>query len=331
MFFTSVLYAGETTVYLVRPKDSLSKIAALQFDGPIYDRQHGSLKQLLELNPWIKNPDRIYPGQKLTVNKINLSKLESGDRNPAEEIPKNTGTCMATPEPGPDQSHAPSPSAEPPATSTLKLGVGYEYLRIDSIDLYRNLNSTFLSRLSPRYEFQWLLNWSDEWSPFLGFSTTTATIDPDINSDSNILNKTTTRNQIRLGTEYHPATNLQFDFAFTNLTRIVPRATSLTEITLDQINTNNLSIGVEYIYLRKRKVDLSAGFLGGISLGGNTGSYSIKPGYDGRIELGLKHVTHSAELQGHVFVQYSKLNSSFAEQTDQTVGANISLSKCLGE
>lgn len=53
--------------YTVKSGDSLSKIAHKEGGGPVYGPQ-GSLKKILDLNPEVKNPDRIYPRQILVLS-----------------------------------------------------------------------------------------------------------------------------------------------------------------------------------------------------------------------------------------------------------------------
>ena len=47
------------SVYTVKAGDTLSRIAR---------RNHLSVAELLQRNPQVKNPNLIYPGQKLNVN-----------------------------------------------------------------------------------------------------------------------------------------------------------------------------------------------------------------------------------------------------------------------
>ncbi|HHW00637.1 MAG TPA: SafA/ExsA family spore coat assembly protein [Clostridiaceae bacterium] len=60
MLFTSGVFA-QSTVYTVKPGDSLWKIAVKYEIG---------ISELIAANPQIKNPSLIYPGQKITVPQI---------------------------------------------------------------------------------------------------------------------------------------------------------------------------------------------------------------------------------------------------------------------
>lgn len=51
----------ETVSYTVKPGDSLSKIAVK------YGRPAGDWKKIYSVNPEIKNPNRIFPGQEIRL------------------------------------------------------------------------------------------------------------------------------------------------------------------------------------------------------------------------------------------------------------------------
>jgi LysM repeat protein len=51
----------ETVTYTVKPGDSLSKIAVK------YGRPAGDWKKIYSVNPGIKNPNLIYPGQQIKL------------------------------------------------------------------------------------------------------------------------------------------------------------------------------------------------------------------------------------------------------------------------
>ncbi len=54
-------------IYTVRSGDTLSGIAKREFSGPVYGKS-GSLKKVIDLNADIKDPNRIYPAQKVILS-----------------------------------------------------------------------------------------------------------------------------------------------------------------------------------------------------------------------------------------------------------------------
>jgi hypothetical protein len=59
----TTVFAAE---YIVKKHDILSEIAHLSIPGKVWG-EDGALQKLLVLNPIVKNPDMIYPGQILQL------------------------------------------------------------------------------------------------------------------------------------------------------------------------------------------------------------------------------------------------------------------------
>lgn len=70
MLFTAQTYAQPTTTYTVQPGDSMWKIAVKYEIG---------LSEIISLNPQVKNPSLIYPGQKLTIPNIDDIKAQENE------------------------------------------------------------------------------------------------------------------------------------------------------------------------------------------------------------------------------------------------------------
>jgi LysM repeat protein len=365
MLFSSLLHASETFVYLVKPNDTLTKIAARKLKGPVYKAKKGSLQKLLALNPNIKDPNHIFPGQKLTlvkngraanedlkadlkaglngdtkpvVNSESESKLNAaGSTTPANldsECAPNTVNDLNAQAAASTKDEVKSPPSEPfefapPSALRLKIGSDYEYLRLDTTDLSSGTTSTFLFDLSQRYELQAYLDWQGNWSPFIGYSTTKSTITPEIDQTFTFVNNSVTRNQAQVGIEYRPFSRLLFDVALINNNRIIPRASTLSELTLDKASTNTVVAKIKLVYLRFDWLDFDLAFQAGNNLSGSSGGYSFKPGIDERLELGIKTLTpwESLEVRASAFLQQSKFKTETLEQTEQTFGAGLNIQK----
>lgn len=89
MFFSSVAYATEPAVYVVKAGDSLSTIAQSQVGSPVYPKNNGSLYKLISMNPGITRSSVIYPGQALIVgqNPLQTTQASKGETPKEQEQP----------------------------------------------------------------------------------------------------------------------------------------------------------------------------------------------------------------------------------------------------
>lgn len=100
MLFASLAQAGESYLYVVQPKETLSEIAHRQIPGPVWGK-NGSLNKILSLNIEIKNPNRIWIGQKLAIKdsdelrQVNPSSLGLQNSSKPKEVERSIANNIA--------------------------------------------------------------------------------------------------------------------------------------------------------------------------------------------------------------------------------------------
>ncbi|MFP5387374.1 MAG: LysM peptidoglycan-binding domain-containing protein [Bacteriovoracia bacterium] len=80
-----ILYIGTTYAfeYLVRGGDTLSEVVKVHFPGSRIYGNSGKIKDVLKLNPNLKNPDLILPNDKILLEKTRISASEDEEYAPS--------------------------------------------------------------------------------------------------------------------------------------------------------------------------------------------------------------------------------------------------------
>ncbi|MDQ3231673.1 MAG: LysM peptidoglycan-binding domain-containing protein [Pseudobdellovibrionaceae bacterium] len=130
--------ASYARTYSVKKGDTLSQIAGRELSRPVYGSK-GSLKKILDKNPDIQNPDRIYPKQIIRleddaiVNQpapVETSPAPVASQPPAEPVADTAGQA----------------GSESQAKFGVKLGVGVSKDELEAHDHERNFKSILDSR-----------------------------------------------------------------------------------------------------------------------------------------------------------------------------------------
>jgi hypothetical protein len=155
--FVSMLAIAATAFaaeYVVKKHDVLSVIAHRAIHGRIWGH-HGAIQKILALNPKIKNPDFIFPGQILQLP--NAETLTAREKNsPVRSIAEITP--------------ASSPVDGFEEHSALSVAPTFGFSRISATDKTSGANSTLGSALNLGASVQWRQFWSETFQTALIFS-----------------------------------------------------------------------------------------------------------------------------------------------------------------
>ncbi len=145
------------TVVFVKKSETLSAIVYANLKTSLF-RQKSLLNKILADNPHIKNPNLIFPGQKIILGNAEIEPQKEIVTNQTPVlsvvIAKQQSLAEQSKELASDTSEITrlrNPSLGPHFTADL----GFEFFRIDSTDKSSNANSVFLSNMNP----QLLLGW----------------------------------------------------------------------------------------------------------------------------------------------------------------------------
>lgn len=146
--------AASQEVHIVKRGETLSRILLNKKLKPIYG-DAGSIESTLALNPSLKKSlgNKILPGQGIIL--------------PTHEEPIMSSVEEVSVKVEEDSNFTPAvvevKSTEPEwPVSSVKAGLGLEYLRFDTTDTQTNKSAQLLSEASPIASLRWTIHWSEK-------------------------------------------------------------------------------------------------------------------------------------------------------------------------
>ncbi|RYZ81609.1 MAG: LysM domain-containing protein, partial [Proteobacteria bacterium] len=128
MLMTSAAHAAGPSTYLVQNGDTLSGVAA-RFISPHVYTKYGSRYKILLWNPWIKDEDVLFPGDRINISADGRMTIETGAKHlraiaarSGNKLPASIARVPAADSPAPIAGPAASVNSAPtsqPATSNV--------------------------------------------------------------------------------------------------------------------------------------------------------------------------------------------------------------------
>ncbi len=320
-------FASADDYYVVRSGEILTRIARQTFGGPTYS-ESGAYVKILSLNPELENPHLIFPGQKIRISRSLActtppKKEELKDvvtpvpvSSPAREVASDVAT----------QEVPASLSAQDDSVqSSLRIGLGGTYYRIQGTDTVNGGKVAILSNLSPGFHLGWNIHWDD---------TTTFTLSGDVQryslqqfNDTQSFNESTgTRSGLGLNYAKKLSSRFGYGVAFKMEEGIFFHAKSATVLAIDKVMIMQPALSGRYSVLQKKNAE--AGVLGefGVLLPASTGTYQVKTGYHGLAGVFVRHhsTTESHRgIEGQVFYVYDQQDTSISTRSNQELGLKL--------
>lgn len=145
--------AGSHEVHIVKKGETLSAILLNKKLKPIYG-DNGSINSTLSLNPSLqkRKGNKILPGQKILIptEEPIMSSVEEVSIK-VEETKNFTPVVVETRTTGPEW-----------PVSSVRAGLGLEYLRFDTTDNQTKKSAQLLSEASPIASLRWTIHWSEK-------------------------------------------------------------------------------------------------------------------------------------------------------------------------
>lgn len=319
MLLSSALSAAEDTFHIVKRGQTLSKIARGAFPGGVYG-EGGSLAKILTLNPEIKNPDLIFPGQRVLL----------GERSEPEPRPLDQAS----------QERAQQPIAAPDTiandgkgpVSRLGIDVGFAYSRIDSKDKVTGSSSTFLSDMSPRVVLTWDLEWTEKWISRLRFTHVAEKILDDGGVNPRTLeNAVGARSGFEIGGLYRWSEASRTGLSTGFEQRFFTHAVDASRISIDRVSEPFVRLSHEIDLARVKTAVIGVGLSVEAILPGRGPGYDTEQGQGADARVFLRHEMKNIAIQGSVGYGVFRQNSTLVEQKGSHVDAMVGLLWRFGE
>ena len=311
---TTVVHA-ET--FIVKKGDTLSQVAEQFLGKPIYSSK-GSLRKLIALNPQIKNPNFIRPGQIIYVSTT------------TEEVAVEPQEDTFEPEPVIEMISAPEeiPAEDTPVIkTTYKFGAstGLEYLDINASGKEFNDKANLVMSPVPTVKLFAERDWSEKYSSRFTFA---HAFEPKVDTRANQELKNSQGHRSRFSLDLTRKINDQFRVrgigAYARRSFI--KAESDEVLSLDRIYGFEIGGGAEFDFFKKEKSTIGAG-LDAFYLAPSSGAgYTTDSGYSTLANVYLRHQLSSMMLEASTYYGHWNQDTKFVSQKVNTLGFNVGLS-----
>jgi hypothetical protein len=292
--------------YTVQEGDTLSHhVAGVLIPGPVWGK-NGSLKKILRLNPGIKDPNHLVPGDQINLGDLYSGTFVQAIRAPAEE-------------PLTQQELIPPTFKR---ESHLSLSPSYAMTTLSATDPSTGSTSTFASELALGINVRYFQDWTPKFQSFIGLNLGEVVFEPPTNS-SIILDN---RSQIMSGVSFGGNFVLSPDFQLTTTVKyqkeLFARSISTSEVTVDAVSLPEFEVEASYDLVSLSPFKLGISGAGEAIFPGSIDSYSVHWGslYGGSVYL--KEKDYQTDLG---FFTRSQ-NSSLVHQTENDLILSVRIS-----
>ena len=194
-----------TRPYVVKSGDTLSQIIFRFFDNETYKiyGKGGSLESLLVVNPQLRNPHLLEPGDKINLNFLGLS-FVSREIATSEQVQEDEGSI--------DQEK--KTDDEFKTYALINIIPRFSYSRIDAIEKADSSTGKIISKLNYGIDLSYEQVWSKKWNSSLNLSFMTREFESADNKS--VTNPDKTRTSLGLGFGYQAFSNLKTIFRYEN-------------------------------------------------------------------------------------------------------------------
>lgn len=334
--FTSLSYGLEPGLYLITHGDTLSTIAQKHLGSPVYPERHGSLDQLLALNPWASRNTIIYPGQILRL-KDSARSLASDVKSEIKiEAQSDTTAAVSSFKQSEKTQQIASaeaiPLAQPNSTQNQKsvisdvgsyfgISVNSRYSALTGVEKSNNTKGNLLSNLNYGAKIWWKQDWGDTWKTGVYFKLQQVSLSPESHG-TKLYDDSKNLSSFGFNMSQDYSSSLSIDYAIEQGSKLFYRGSlsssglELNIVPLTQVHADLKSV-------IKKRGPLSAGVVLGLSYdhSGSFDNYSIDPGFEFRLGVFLNHRFQSgSNLNCKGLYEQRNQNTSLLILSEKIVG-----------
>ena len=236
LFITTTPMQVHAAKYIVQPGDTLSTAVAEPLNEERIWGKHGVLLKLLKLNPQIKDPDRIRPGDEIELGPF-TQKYKAGSEIP--RAPASTAEANTT--------AAPEVQKTSESFSEVSLKVSQSYLGIRG----KETNGT-QGVLGASGAFAYEIAWSPHISPvfWIDFSHRSQKISFDQATTRTLASKDQAVSRDFLGLNYKFSNPFRIELQVGQNDEAFYRAADATTIKVEKVSITYSQIGIRYDFIQ---------------------------------------------------------------------------------
>lgn len=331
----AVAASSYALTYVVQPGETLSHIAQKKVPHKPYTvfSKGGALEKLVGLNPQVKNPDLLTPGEIITLPGAE-QELAFVSPAPSELAREPASEIEVSPKAEPSPKTEPSPPSIPAEVTDdsagrygiISLTPGFSFFRINATDPSTGGTAQILSNVNTELSLSWKQVFSPATQTHLDFNYSRLSL-----SDPKPRTISTPSNSVfgfDLGITHSLSPQFRIFSSFGYKQELLLRALSSSTLTLDRLFVPFLSIGASYEILKAKpftfSVDGQAAYLAPTQ--GSEYKFNGGPSFLGRLKMSQDVKLIHGTLEGAFYYKLQKQDTSVANQTRTDVGATVGAS-----
>jgi LysM repeat protein len=317
LIIATPLHAFQGKVYIVQKGETLSEIVHRYSSERIYSK-HGALKKLLVLNPKIRNPDRVYPGQEITLPvEDELFSATVTSSEPVEApVPEEPVTKEVT-------SRA---IAEEDVEHAAQVFGGYGFTTLESVDTKNHTTAQLNTKRDVTLGASWNQKWTSSFSSFFTLSIRNLEFLPSTNSKKHLSGSDKTLFGMSAGGISHFGERASLKYSVGYSDQLFLYGINSSTINIDSLALPSSTLEAQYRIYTQGKT--SFGVIGGVTylLGGKSDAYKASSGTAFSTSFYLQRDFNGRALGLNVGYRERKQDTSVVDLREKSVFFNLNYS-----
>ena len=305
--------SSSAQTYTVKPGDTLSHhIAGVNIPGPVWGKK-GSLKKILKLNPNVKDPNRLMPGQTLNLNGLIL--LPPGPAPLITPTPKPI-EVLETP---PRETPLPEVSTFLKPRSFFMIAPFYGQANLIDTDLTTIAGATIATQYQAGMHLGLIHTWNDRWSSSATFKFRTVSFQPG--GSVAFLQKTMSTFGFELGSTFALSSKLKLSLNVTEQKEFFIATATESSIAVDAIYVPTFGSRFDYDLVRVKQWMFGISGNLNLELPVSTPDFQINPGtsFGGSLYLNLLTADQYTQAGIELVGLSRSQNTSLVQQSEKDV------------
>jgi hypothetical protein len=306
----------------VKQGDCLSKISEQEMGRPIYG-SHGTLDQLLKVNPGISDPDFIQVGQVIEIPLLRVASLVREKASPLAPSKADETTESF------DLAERVDPFFR--QHSVLEFKPSFSFLRISgTASDTTNRTATLISDLNYGGDVSWKQIWSQKFYSFLSLGFLEVRMSQL--SDQTISNANQLYSNMNVGGVYQLSPTFSVGGNLGVRSQVFYHASSNTDLSLDKVSIPHVGVWGQWEFYRLGQFNLGAIFQGELLLPSRVHDSTVHTGYSylGSLYVNQPLFEQGARLQGNLFYGQSFQSTPVTNFSTSEVGLSLGFSWTFG-